>query len=128
MKEQKNKIILPESGYKEIWDIYIILITLFIGIEVPLRLAFTYPTGPSIFWAELLISVSFALDIYINFNTAYKSGNRYITSKSKIASKYLRGWFIIDLLATIPFFLFTGILATESAHSLRILRLFQLNY
>ena len=123
----KTRVLLPENRYKEFWDIYIIFITLFTGIEIPLRLAFSYPTGTSIFWAELLISTSFALDILINFHVAYKSGNRYITSKSKIASKYLRGWFSIDLIATIPFFLFTGFVAVESTHTLRILRLFQLN-
>ncbi|MES0488717.1 MAG: ion transporter [Leptospirales bacterium] len=123
----KNRVILPENRYKEIWDIYIILITLFTAIEVPLRLAFSYTTGTSIFQIEVLISISFAFDIIMNFHMAYKSGTGYITSKSKIASRYLRGWFTMDLLATIPFFLFTGVLAAEGAHSLRILRLFQLN-
>ena len=46
----------------------------------------------------------FVIDIFINFMTTYVSTNdEVITDKKRIAIHYFKGWFIIDLLAAIPF-------------------------
>ena len=46
----------------------------------------------------------FIIDILINFRTTYISENdEVISAPSKIAVHYFRGWFIIDLVAAIPF-------------------------
>ena len=46
----------------------------------------------------------FIIDILINFRTTYVSENDEVVSQpSKIAVHYFRGWFIIDLVAAIPF-------------------------
>ena len=46
----------------------------------------------------------FIIDIVINFRTTYISENEEVVSQpSKIAVHYFRGWFIIDLVAAIPF-------------------------
>ena len=46
----------------------------------------------------------FIIDIVINFRTTYVSENEEVVSQpSKIAVHYFRGWFIIDLVAAIPF-------------------------
>ena len=46
----------------------------------------------------------FIIDILINFRTTYVSENDEVVSlPSKIAVHYFRGWFIIDLVAAIPF-------------------------
>ena len=46
----------------------------------------------------------FIIDIVINFRTTYISENEEVISQpSKIAVHYFRGWFIIDLVAAIPF-------------------------
>ena len=46
----------------------------------------------------------FIIDIVINFRTTYISENDEVVSQpSKIAVHYFRGWFIIDLVAAIPF-------------------------
>lgn len=44
------------------------------------------------------------MDILINFRTTYISGNdEVISHPGKIAVHYLKGWFLIDLVAAIPF-------------------------
>lgn len=44
------------------------------------------------------------MDILINFRTTYVSGNDEVVSHpGKIAVHYLKGWFLIDLVAAIPF-------------------------
>ena len=46
----------------------------------------------------------FIIDIVINFRTTYINENEDVISEpSKIAVHYFRGWFIIDLVAAIPF-------------------------
>lgn len=46
----------------------------------------------------------FIIDILINFRTTYVNSNDEVVSHpGKIAVHYFRGWFIIDLVAAIPF-------------------------
>ena len=43
-------------------------------------------------------------DILLNFRTTYVSRKGEVVSDSKsIALNYLRGWFVVDLLAALPF-------------------------
>lgn len=47
------------------------------------------------------------VDILINFRTTYVNRNDEVVSHpGKIAFHYLRGWFLIDLVAAIPFDIF----------------------
>lgn len=53
---------------------------------------------------DLLVDIMFIIDILINFRTTYVSPTDEVVSHpSKIAVHYLRGWFLIDLVAAIPF-------------------------
>jgi hypothetical protein len=52
----------------------------------------------------LAVDVTFIVDILINFRTTYVNSNDEVVSHpGKIAVHYLRGWFLIDLVAAIPF-------------------------
>ena len=59
---------------------------------------------------DLLVDVMFIIDILINFRTTYVNSNdEVISHPGRIAVHYLRGWFIIDVVAAIPFdLLFLG--------------------
>ncbi|KAJ9592458.1 hypothetical protein L9F63_015874, partial [Diploptera punctata] len=53
---------------------------------------------------SLKVDVTFIVDILINFRTTYVNSNDEVVSHpGKIAVHYLRGWFLIDLVAAIPF-------------------------
>jgi hypothetical protein len=59
-----------------------------------------------------LIDISFILDVFIGFRTSYvneKTGQE-ITNCAKIATQYVSGRFWIDMLASLPFDLFSFIL------------------
>lgn len=50
------------------------------------------------------MDVTFIIDILINFRTTYVNAADEVESDpAKIALHYLRGWFVIDLVAAIPF-------------------------
>ncbi|XP_054168573.1 potassium voltage-gated channel subfamily H member 7-like [Oppia nitens] len=53
---------------------------------------------------DLLVDVMFIVDILINFRTTFVNKNDEIVSHpGKIALNYLKGWFLIDVVAAIPF-------------------------
>lgn len=50
------------------------------------------------------VDVMFIIDILINFRTTFVNSNDEVVSHpGKIAVHYFRGWFLIDLVAAIPF-------------------------
>lgn len=50
------------------------------------------------------VDIMFMVDIVINFRTTYVNHNDEVVSHpGKIALHYLRGWFLIDVVAAIPF-------------------------
>lgn len=50
------------------------------------------------------VDITFIIDIAINFRTTYVNKNdEVVSAPSKIALHYFRGWFLIDLVAAIPF-------------------------
>lgn len=50
------------------------------------------------------VDVTFIVDIIINFRTTFVNSNDEVVSHpAKIAVHYLKGWFVIDLVAAIPF-------------------------
>ena len=53
---------------------------------------------------DLVVDVMFIVDILINFRTTYVNKNDQIVSNpGKIALHYFKGWFLIDVVAAIPF-------------------------
>lgn len=50
------------------------------------------------------VDVTFIVDILINFRTTFVNGQDEVVSHpGRIAVHYLSGWFLIDLVAAIPF-------------------------
>lgn len=53
---------------------------------------------------DLIVDIMFVIDIIINFRTTYVNKNDQIVSHAgKIALHYFKGWFLIDVVAAIPF-------------------------
>ena len=70
----------------------------------------------------------FLLDLVLTFFTGYREGVKLILNRSKIARRYLKGWFTIDLISSLPFqtieIVYTSSTgSTEINKMLRLLRL-----
>lgn len=53
---------------------------------------------------DLIVDIMFVIDIIINFRTTYVNTNDEVVSQpGRIAVHYFKGWFLIDLVAAIPF-------------------------
>ena len=101
-------MIYPEDHYKEIWDLAITLVLLFTCIYTPIEIAFDFDNAESRtvfqFIIKYLIDSFFLLDIIIIFNSAYyNEDSDIIEDRKSIIINYITGWFLIDLLAIIPF-------------------------
>ncbi|XP_076751204.1 potassium voltage-gated channel seizure isoform X3 [Xylocopa sonorina] len=111
--------ILHYSPFKAVWDWVILLLVLYTAIFTPYVAAFVlsdpdynsrknkkYSDDPIVI-IDFIVDVTFIVDIIINFRTTFVNSNDEVVSHpGKIAVHYLKGWFIIDLVAAIPFDLF----------------------
>jgi len=96
-------IIYPDSRFKIFWEVYILLVTVAVTIVAPLIVVFELKMTPALIIFDILVTLTFAFDIFIQFNTAFRKRHEVITDRKAIARRYLRGWFFLDLMATLPF-------------------------
>lgn len=106
--------ILHYSPFKAVWDWIILLLVIYTAIFTPYMAAFLLNenrrdknesryTDPLTI-TDLLVDVMFIIDILINFRTTYVNKNDEVVSHpGKIAIHYFKGWFLIDVVAAIPF-------------------------
>jgi hypothetical protein len=102
----KDFIIYPENRQKGAWDLFMTFVLIFTCVMTPLSIAFNDvdDKDPSSNILDYIIDSLFFIDIMIIFNSAYyNEDSEIIDDRKEIANSYLRGWFIIDLLAIIPF-------------------------
>ena len=76
---------------------------------------------------ELIVDIMFFVDICMNFITGYiDKNNRLIMDPKSIALRYTsyfnliilkRSWFVVDVIATLPFELITNIFNNEAGNS-----------
>ncbi len=101
--EGSFKYIIPYNNkYLEIWNIFIVLCSLYLCFQIPMSWAFDGLEFPS----DLLLDMIFLIDIVINFRTGFVYNGKHITDPKLIAGHYIHTWFYIDLLASFPFELF----------------------
>ncbi|CAK6965525.1 potassium voltage-gated channel subfamily H member 7 [Scomber scombrus] len=108
--------ILHYSPFKAVWDWLILLLVIYTAIFTPYSAAFLlndieeqrrrecgYSCSP-LNVVDLMVDIMFIVDILINFRTTYVNANEEVVSHpAKIAIHYFKGWFLIDMVAAIPF-------------------------
>ena len=111
--------ILHYSPFKAVWDWLILILVIYTAIFTPYVAAFLLNEPSSRSGSEngsssryndplniidLIVDVMFIIDILINFRTTYVNKNDEVVSHpGKIAVHYFKGWFLIDMVAAIPF-------------------------
>lgn len=114
--------ILHYSPFKAVWDWLILILVIYTAIVTPYVAAFLLNENDNVSeegkssWRyhnrynqpltiiDLIVDVMFIIDILINFRTTYVNKNDEVVSHpGKIAVHYFKGWFLIDVVAAIPF-------------------------
>lgn len=95
----------PDSVFSAVWDLMQVILLLYVSVTVPLRAGFelTVELWTFAFFWDLLIDLFFVVDIFLNFRTAFYTSNGVREDRpKKIAENYLRGWFPVDFLSSLP--------------------------
>ena len=107
-----QRLFNPKGEMKVLWDILTAIVVLYSILEVPIRICFLdgESLDPVSYVLEIIVTIVFAIDIIVNFNTAYRDEKRdvMVTSRDAISMNYLSFWCPIDVITTIPFGLIEG--------------------
>ena len=94
-------IILPDNPYKKMWDLLIAFLILYSAIITPYEIAFS--DNNKISWFEILIDILLGIDIVLTFFSAYTDDEEnLVKNHKKIVKKYLKSWFIVDIISVLP--------------------------
>lgn len=102
--EKEHCIVLPSNVWHKRWDVWVVAVLLFVAITMPYRIAF-YDNDNKVWSAiNVVVDVSFLLDMILTFFTAItdEETNELVTDKRTIALSYFKSWFILDLISILP--------------------------
>ena len=135
MVRLSNCFMVKPLGWRKFWwDIISGIAIMYSAVEVPFLIGFLSAGDyPALTATDLVVTAIFALDILVSFNLPIQDAhtNKYIYDRWKITKSYLKFWFWVDILATIPFDSIAALTTAEvkdtsGVRLIRLLRLFRL--
>jgi hypothetical protein len=119
-------LIVPGSPFADTWDIIMISALLFTTFVTPYDVALLDVGLNGLFAMNRLVDCVFIVDMYVNFHMIFQTdAGASVTNRSAIRQRYLRGWFPLDLITTLPYDMI-GFLDTSGSGSLEKFRLVRL--
>ena len=124
-------LLFPDDAAKACWDLIMLFLLVISAVLEPYKLAVLedeelQATG----WLVLdwLILGLFAIDLLVNFFTAYFDEQKVVVSRLQIAKHYLKTWFLVDFLSCFPFDILVELTGAPSklAKLARLPRLYRL--
>lgn len=116
-------LLLPDSKIHTAWEIFGLLLIIYELITLPYKLVFEVTGGPGLQNFDFVSMSYFLTDIVKNFNLCIYQQGLLITQPWRIIKTYLKGWFVIDLVASVPFQYVIGGNSASGTRMLRIVRL-----
>jgi len=96
-------IIGPNSTFKRVWSIILIIILVYTATLMPYKLALIKKNEGFWFYLDTLVDFLFMIDIYVNVNSPIPIRNdTFDYDRSRIFKNYLFGWLIVDIFASLP--------------------------
>ncbi|KAG9402212.1 Potassium voltage-gated channel sub H member 5 [Aphanomyces cochlioides] len=127
--DSKTFIINPKDSNSVLWDIFMGVLIAYSGVTVPLIVCFPgFQTSSDWTWANGIIDVCFGIDIIRNFLVGYHDErDELVVNHKEIAKKYLKTWFLLDIVSTIPIESITTYFGNQStSHSFSSIQLFRI--
>eukprot|EP01043_Picozoa_sp_COSAG02_P021990 COSAG02_NODE_1129_length_14415_cov_828.291911_7_plen_797_part_00 len=126
----------PSGHFRQGWDLTQALLLFYVAFLVPYRVGFdvavcagaTACLRSATFLFDMLVDFYFIVDIGVNFRTAVLSSQGIVIIEPReVAKRYVRGWFVIDVLASFPFsYIVHFIDGGEDANSHKLLKVLRL--
>ena len=85
------------------WDVLTLAATLAVALTTPLEVVFGFAGRGWWIVLALALCVPLAVDVVRRLTRPVWVGDRLVTEPSQIRSRYFRTWFLVDLLAAVPF-------------------------
>jgi len=97
-------LIHPQSQLRQFWDIVSIILLFFQVLLLPLGICGMWDLDKSWpFLFNLFCDIWFLIDIWLNFKTGiFIDSSEIILEPDEIRKHYLSGWFVMDLISTVP--------------------------
>ena len=89
-----------DGPFKIVWDFFCMALIFYEIIAIPFSISFDVDLS-DVF--DIIVNLIFVTDIVLNFNTSYYFNGNPIVNRKKIAIRYLKFWFWIDLSACFPY-------------------------
>jgi hypothetical protein len=123
-------MILQEDPRKTRWDLLLAFLIFYSVITIPFRLAFMvdaegyYGEHDEVaLGIDIVIDIFFFLDICLSFRTCFiNDDSALVTDWKKIAIVYLKGWFLIDFVSTVPIDRLASLSSSADSDSLRVIK------
>ena len=97
----------PNTNYFRVWSLILMIILIYTALAVPYRLSFTSDNDSDWLIVDTIIDVCFFIDILVTFNSSYYDKEmKLVINRKTIVMNYLKTWFLIDVVSSIPFQLF----------------------
>ena len=102
---KKHFLINPKtSKFFKVWSVLLFLILLYTLTITPYLVCFLDDVNTSLNYFNLFVDIFFCFDILVNMCLIYKNNEgNLITDRNVIIKHYLKTWFFIDLISSIPF-------------------------
>eukprot|EP00193_Tetraselmis_chui_P018914 CAMPEP_0177781732 /NCGR_PEP_ID=MMETSP0491_2-20121128/18034_1 /TAXON_ID=63592 /ORGANISM="Tetraselmis chuii, Strain PLY429" /LENGTH=346 /DNA_ID=CAMNT_0019301871 /DNA_START=270 /DNA_END=1307 /DNA_ORIENTATION=- len=110
-------VIHPLSKFRNYWDFIVILLVIYTSLVLPVRTAFLWAEEEAVTdtgeidssmdgWTvmDLVIDFTFLFDVILNFNTGFIREPDFVAilSRKRIAMQYCKGWFVFDVVSSVP--------------------------
>lgn len=119
-------VLLPMSSARLLWDTVFIFCLIFELWVHPFTVVFLAHAGVpwQLEFVSYILTVFFIMDILINLSTGFIVKDRIVMKRREIVTNYMRFWFWVDLVATIPFDLMSW--GAGLGHMGKVMRTFRL--
>ena len=109
LKTSGRWLILPEHPFVRFWDVLTLLSLMFTIFVTPYEIGFlsteTTSLGLEILNYVVLVvfSVGIVMQFFMPFRESYLVGGARVKDHKRIAIRYLRSWFVLDFVSTMPY-------------------------
>ncbi|KAM1601417.1 hypothetical protein ACFXTN_023741 [Malus domestica] len=100
----KGFVVHPDNWWYRAWMIFILVWAVYSSFFTPFEFGFFRGLEKKLFILDVAGQIAFLVDIVLQFFLAYRDSNTYrmVYNRKRIALRYLKSSFIIDLLGCMP--------------------------
>ncbi|KAG7386701.1 hypothetical protein PHYPSEUDO_015381 [Phytophthora pseudosyringae] len=112
-------MIHPNSKLRRAWEVLTVCLVLYVCVMIPFIIGFQFVDWGRLNGMNTFIDVYFIADMVMTLRTGIVSNGEVVMDPKRVARKYFRSWFIVDLISNFPLVLFVQ----SSGKSLKIVKL-----